>query len=178
MTVKHTRRLVAPASFVAVVLAANLLTAALGVVHWAGIAATAGTWLAGFAFVARDATHEALGRRWIIGCILTGAAISAAFSPALAIASATAFLVSEFADYAVYAPLRSRGRLRAALLSNLAGSVVDSALFLLIAGFPTSLIWGQVGIKTATTTAFVVAIGGAHAVLRQPSLAPGGGRDA
>lgn len=171
-------RFAGPVSFVAVVVAANLATTALGVVEWLGIAATAGTWLAGFAFVARDATHDTLGRRWVIGCILAGAAISAAFSPALALASAVAFLLSEFADYAVYAPLRARGRMRAALTSNLVGSVVDSIIFLLIAGYPLALVWAQVGIKAATTTVFVLALGGARALLRQPLYAAGGGRHA
>lgn len=157
-----------PAAFIGIVIATNALTATLGVVTWLGIAATAGTWLAGFAFVARDSVHDTLGARWVVGCILVGAAISAAFSPALALASATAFLLSEFADFAVYAPLRRRGRTRAALASNLVGSVVDSVVFLAIAGFPLSLIWGQVGIKFLTTSIFVLALGGYRALLRQP----------
>lgn len=165
-------------AFVAVVVATNAITAALGVVTWLGIAATAGTWLAGFAFVTRDAVHDALGARWVVGCILAGAVISAAFSPALALASATAFLLAEFADFAVYTPLRRRGRTRAALASNLVGSAVDSLVFLAIAGFPMSLVWGQVGIKFATTTAFVLGLGGFRALLRQPLYSAGGGRDA
>lgn len=149
--------------------AANALTATMGVVTWLGVAATAGTWLAGFAFVTRDAVHESLGGRWVVACILAGAATSAAFSPALALASAAAFLLSELADFAVYAPLRKSGRTRAAIASNAVGSIIDSAAFLLIAGFPMSLIWGQVGIKVTTTTAFVLAIqGGRRALLRQP----------
>ena len=164
-------------AFVAVVLAANAATATFGVVSWLGVAATAGTWLAGFALVARDAVHDRLGARWVVGCIIVGAALSAAFSPALAVASAVAFLLSEFADFAVYAPLRRRGRTRAALASNAVGAVVDSALFLALAGFPLSLLWGQVGIKVATTTAFVL-IWRAGAVPRQPVHAAGGGRDA
>lgn len=166
-----------PAAFLAVVVFTNLITAQLGVVDWLGISATAGTWLAGFAFVARDATQEGLGPRWVVGCILGGALISAAFSPQLALASATAFLLSELADFAVYTPLRRSGRARAALASNAVGSVVDSALFLLIAGFPLSLVWAQVGIKFGVTTAFVFA-GRGLALLRQPVYAEGGGGDA
>ena len=166
-----------PAAFVAVVISANAVTASLGVVTWLGINATAGTWLAGFAFVARDAVHDALDARWVVGCILAGAAISAAFSPALALASAAAFLLAETADYAIYAPLRNRGRTRAALASNLAGSVVDSLVFLALAGFPLSLVWAQVGLKFATTTAFVLALGGVRALLRQPVHAASGVRN-
>ena len=173
-----TLRIGSLAAFVTVVVAANLTTSALGVVAWLGIAATAGTWLAGFAFVARDSVHDALGVRWVVVCILAGALVSAAFSPSLALASAVAFLLSETADLVVYTPLRQRGYLRASLTSNATGSVVDSALFLTLAGFPLSLLWGQVAIKLATTTAFVLAVQGVRrAVLRQPN-GGGGGRHA
>ena len=172
------KRLLAPLGFALVVIATNALTNLLGVVTCLGVTATAGTWLAGFAFVARDVVHESLGGRWVLGCILVGAAISAAFSPALALASATAFLLSEGVDYAVYQPLRRRGQTIAALSSNLAGSIVDSIVFLLIAGFPLALVWSQVGIKYATTTAFVLALGGCRALFRQPIFGAGGGRHA
>ena len=172
------RKALPVAAFLTVVVATNAVTNTLGVVSWMGIAATAGTWLAGFGFVARDAVHESQGARWVVGCIIVGAAISALFSPTLAIASATAFLLSEFADFAIYAPLRRRGMVRAALASNFAGSVVDSAAFLLIAGFPLGLIWAQVGIKFATTTAFVLILWGGRALLRQSVLSESGGGDA
>lgn len=172
------RGILYPASFLAVVVATNAITAGIGVVSWLGITATAGTWLAGFGFVARDSVHESRGPRWVVGCILAGAAISAAFSPSLALASAAAFLLSEFADFAVYQPLRRRGYTRAALLSNLAGSVVDSFAFLLIASFPLGLIWAQVGVKYATTSLFVLATWGVRAVSRKPMYATGGGGDA
>lgn len=161
--------------FLMVVVATNAATASLGVVSWFGVAATAGTWLAGFALVARDAVHDSLGGRWVIGCIVAGAALSAAFSPSLALASGVAFLLSEVADFAVYTPLRRRGYIPAAIASNIVGSVVDSLIFLAIAGFPLALIWGQVGIKVATTTAFVLIVGGASALLREPQYGRGGG---
>lgn len=64
------------------------------------------------------------------------------------------------------------------LMSNFAGSVVDSVAFLAIAGFPMPLVWGQVGIKYATTTVLILMIWGLRAVLRQPIDAAGGGRNA
>ena len=155
-------------AFVGVVLATNIATASLGVVDWLGVAATAGTWLAGLAFVARDWVHDTLGPRWVVVCILIGAALSAAFSPALAVASATAFLLSELADFAVYAPLRERGRARAAVASNIVGSVVDSAVFLWIAGFPISLLGTQVALKvTVSTLAVLIMTWGRRGLLCQ-----------
>lgn len=171
-------RITSAVAFVAVVLATNAITSGLGIVTWAGVAVTAGTWLAGFSFIARDAVHESLGSRWVVGCIVVGAAVSATFSPALALASGVAFLLSELADLAVYQPMRRRGLIRAALASNLVGSVVDSVAFLLIAGFPLSLVWAQVGIKSTTTTVFVLLIWGCRALLREPVGATSGGRHA
>jgi uncharacterized PurR-regulated membrane protein YhhQ (DUF165 family) len=164
-------------TFVVVIVGANLLTAHYGLVAWLGLTATAGTWVAGFAFVARDHLHESGGPRWVAPAIVAGALISAAFSPALALASGVAFLFSELADWSVYAPLRKQGRTRAALASNVVGAVVDTFLFLWIAGFPLDGAATQVLVKVGTTTAFVL---GVRLALRSQSVRQftGGGRHA
>ncbi len=172
------RHWIPAAAFVVVIVATNAATSTLGVVTWLGITVTAGTWLAGFAFVARDATQEALGWLWVVCLIVGGAGVSAAFSPTLALASAAAFLLSELADFAVYTPLRRSGRTRAALASNAVGAVADSLLFLALAEFPLSLVWAQVGVKFGVTTVFVLIVWGCRAVLRQSVLAAGGRRHA
>lgn len=159
------------AGVVASVLVANAATAHWGLVSVAGLTATAGTWAAGFAFVARDALHERGGPRWVLAAILAGAALSAALSPTLAMASGVAFLIAELADWSVYAPLRRRGLLRAAVASNAVGAVVDSALFLTLAGFPLGGMGTQVLVKIAATTAVVMGV--RLAVLRQPHRAGG-----
>ncbi|PDW00054.1 hypothetical protein CJ255_21180 [Candidatus Viridilinea mediisalina] len=90
------------------IVAANLAITYLGIVPVGfGLMAPAGVYFAGLAFSLRDALHETLGRRWVVGAILLGALLSAVLSPQLALASGLAFLVSELADYAVYAPLRA-----------------------------------------------------------------------
>jgi queuosine precursor transporter len=160
------RKLFTFTAFALVVVAANWTTNAFGLVHWFGIVVTAGTWFAGFGLVARDATQEAGGPRWVVAAIITGAVISAVFNPHLALASCTAFILSEAADYAVYQPLRRRGRTRAALASNILGAIVDSLVFLSIAGFPLTLIWAQVGIKVTVTSVFVLATHGISTVTR------------
>ena len=163
------------AAFVAVVVAANVVTQAWGVVSVLGVTATAGTWLAGFGFVARDALHETGGHRWVTAAIILGAVVSAWLTPTLAIASAVAFTVSELTDWAIYTPLRSRSVVAAALASNTVGAVLDSAVFLALAGFPLSGIWTQTLVKVATTTAFVLGV--RLALLRQSNRLPvGGGR--
>jgi uncharacterized PurR-regulated membrane protein YhhQ (DUF165 family) len=154
------RSTIALVGFIAIVVATNAITVAFGIVTWLGIAVTAGTWLAGFSFVARDRLQDVGGRRWVVGAILAGAAVSAAFSPQLALASCAAFLLSEFADFAVYTPLRRRRRTAAALLSNAVGSIVDSIAFLTLAAYPLTLLPAQVGLKIGTTTALVLAMRG------------------
>ena len=158
--------------FVGVVVAANWLTNQFGMVTVFGLTATAGTWLAGFGFVARDALHEKAGRRWVLAAIAVGAVLSAVLSPRLAVASAAAFAVSELADWAVYSPLRRRGRVAAAIASNAVGAVVDTLLFLALAGFPLSGTLTQVVIKVGVTTLFVAGV--SVAVSRKPLHSAGG----
>lgn len=155
------RRLVAIVAYVATVVAANWLTARYGLVPVApGLLATAGTYAAGAAFVARDAVQDVTGRRWAILAVLVGAGLSWWLStPALALASGAAFLASELADMAVYTPLRRRGYVRAAVASNAAGAVVDTLLFLTLADIPVTVlvVAGQL-VGKAWVTALAVAL--------------------
>ena len=164
------------AAFIGCIIAANALTATLGVVTWLGIAATAGTWIAGLGFVARDYLHETAGHRWVLAAILAGAALSAALSPAIALASGVAFLLSETADWAIYTPLRQRGMICAAIASNTVGAVVDTAAFLLIAGLPMWMLGTQVLVKIVASTAVVLGV--RLALPCQPMHAAGGVSDA
>ena len=69
----------------------------------------------GLALVLRDLVHREPGVKWAAGAIVAGAALSAFLAPpALVVASCAAFLVSEFADLAVYAPLYRRRLSRSA----------------------------------------------------------------
>lgn len=162
--------LLAVAVYVGSIVAANWLTAQYGVVPvGVGLAATAGTYLAGLAFVARDLVQDTAGRLAALCALAVGAGVSwLVASPALALASAVAFGLSELVDMAVYTPLRRRGYIRAAVASNLAGSVVDTLVFLHLAGFGLSLlvVAGQLVGKAWITLAVVGAVVMARAVLR------------
>jgi len=169
-------RILAAASavaFVVLVVASNWLTAKFGLV--AGFVA-AGTFTAGLVLAARDAVREVAGLWASLGCVVIGAGLSAFMAtPALALASGVAFALSEVADTAIYEPLRRGGRVRALAWSNVAGSVIDSLLFLAVAGFP---IWpavaGQVAVKWAVCVVLpLLAIGGVRAVLRYRVRAEG-----
>jgi queuosine precursor transporter len=149
--------------FVGLVAAANWMTARYGMV--AGLV-TAGTFAAGLTFLVRDWLQEAGGRWWVVGAIVAGAGLSVWLSsPALALASGVAFLVSETADFAVYTPLRKRSPAAAMALSNTVGAVVDSLLFLSLAGFPLASWATQSAVKVAVTLPFVAAVMG-YQVLR------------
>ena len=169
-------------AYLATIVLANWLTATYGLVPVGfGLVATAGTYAAGFAFVARDAVQDAAGRAWVFAALAVGAVLSWWLStPALAVASAVAFGVSELADMAVYTPLRRKGYVRAAVASNLVGSVVDTLLFLWLAGFGLAplVVAGQLVGKAWVTVAVVVLVVIARAVLRHRVRAEGAGRHA
>jgi uncharacterized PurR-regulated membrane protein YhhQ (DUF165 family) len=141
------------AAFVGTVYAANWALTTFGVIHlFGGLYAPAGVFFAGLGFVLRCALQELAGRLWVVCAILVGAALSywlgaSAQIPGghvtIAVASACAFLFSEFADFSVYTPLRDRTILGGITLAQIAGATVDSALFLWLAFGSLSLFWGQ-----------------------------------
>jgi queuosine precursor transporter len=110
-----------------------------------GIMAPSGVLMIGLALVLRDLVQRRLGLQWAIGAILAGAALSAFLAPpALVIASATAFLLSEMADLGVYTPLQRRRLMLAVIASSMVGLVVDSIVFLYLAFGSLDFLLGQV----------------------------------
>jgi uncharacterized PurR-regulated membrane protein YhhQ (DUF165 family) len=165
--------------FLLCIVAANYATTHLGgadhllpVTPW-GLYAVAGTWFAGATFVLRDTVQDTGGRWAIIILIVLGAAVSYTVAPALAVASGVAFLLAETCDLIVYTPLRRRGYVRAAVASNIVGSVVDTWVFLTLAGFVVTweVMAGQVVAKL-TVTALVVAAVLAVRASRARSVVP------
>lgn len=126
-----------------------------------GLDAPSGVLMVGAALVLRDIVHERLGALWALGAIALGAVLSAFFaSPALVVASVAAFALAELADFAVYTPLRKRHLTAAVLASGLVGSVIDSAVFLMLAFGSLAHIEGQIlGKMWMTLIAAVVLIG-------------------
>jgi uncharacterized PurR-regulated membrane protein YhhQ (DUF165 family) len=110
-----------------------------------GLMAPSGVLLIGAALVLRDLVQRRLGVEFGIGAIIAGAAISAALSPAsLVLASAVAFLVSEFSDFAIYTPLARRRLVLAVVASSFIGLVVDSIVFLWLAFGSLDFLMGQI----------------------------------
>jgi uncharacterized PurR-regulated membrane protein YhhQ (DUF165 family) len=123
--------------FVASIVLANWLTTRYGFVGVGfGLVATAGTFAAGLALGLRDLVHDGLGRWGVLIVIAVGAAVSYLVAdPRIATASAVAVLLSELADFSIYAPLRRRAWAAAVLASNTVGAFVDTVIFLWVAGF-------------------------------------------
>lgn len=110
-----------------------------------GLMAPSGVLMIGLALVLRDLVQRRLGLGWAAGAVLAGAALSAFLAPpALVVASAVAFLLSEFADLAVYTPLQKRGLVLAVAASGAVGLVVDSVVFLWLAFGGLDFLAGQV----------------------------------
>src|SRR5476649_2869095 len=110
-----------------------------------GLMAPSGVLMIGAALVLRDLVQRRLGIEFGIGAIVVGALISASLAPAaLVIASAAAFLLSEFADFAVYTPLARRRLVLAVLASSVLGLVIDSIVFLWLAFGSLDFLGGQI----------------------------------
>ena len=110
-----------------------------------GVMAPSGVLLVGAALVLRDLVQRRLGVEFGLGAIVAGAAISAGLAPpSLVLASAVAFLLSEFADFAVYTPLARRRLVMAVVASSVVGLVVDSIVFLWLAFGSLEFLPGQV----------------------------------
>ena len=87
----------------------------------------------GFVFIARDYAQREIGHRVIIAMLAAGILSYVMASPFVAVASVAAFLISEFADWAVYS-FTGRSFARRVLLSSAVGTPIDSAVFLALIG--------------------------------------------
>jgi queuosine precursor transporter len=110
-----------------------------------GLMAPSGVTMIGIALVLRDLVQRRLGTGISALAILVGAGLSALVAPpALVIASAVAFFLSETADLAIYTPLARRRLIAAVVASSLVGLVVDSIVFLWLAFGSLDFLAGQV----------------------------------
>lgn len=126
---------------------------------WPGIAAPSGVYIVGVTLVIRDLLQHRVRKLAMVALILAGAGLAAIFSPAVAVASALAFAVSESIDYGVFTLAEPRaGRYGAILASNAVSLVVDSVVFLAVAFGSLAFIEGQIVGKTWATLAAVAVI--------------------
>lgn len=147
--------------------------AAIVIVNWAfgyiGVQPIPGTdqvWhplslIVGLWFVLRDFAHREIGGGWIYLPILVGMGLSFILAaPQVALASATAFVISEIADTVVFQFTR-RPFAQRIVFSSLIGVPLDSVIFLWLAFGATALSPIGVGAMMAAKMlgALVVAYG-------------------
>jgi uncharacterized PurR-regulated membrane protein YhhQ (DUF165 family) len=140
--------------YIAAIVAANLSVAHFGIVSTPINAFL----LIGLDLVLRDRLHERWENNYVFSrmllLFLVAGAISYALNPAsgnVALASLAAFVVANMADTLVYDKLRSHGFLTRSNGSNVAGALVDSVIFPVMAfgGFPVGVIAAQFAAKVA-----------------------------
>lgn len=113
-----------------------------------GLSAPSGVLMIGASLVLRDTVQRRYGWTPTLLCVLAGGVLSLAVAPpTLALASASAFLLSELLDQTVYTPLAKSHLALALLLSGVVGAVADSAVFLCLAFGSLNFIEGQVAGK-------------------------------
>jgi uncharacterized PurR-regulated membrane protein YhhQ (DUF165 family) len=90
----------------------------------------------GFVFVLRDYAQRELGHKVLLATLLAGVITWYMVDPALALASLTAFFISEMADWGIYSftrkPLQQR-----ILISSLIAVPLDTVVFQHLAGYLT-----------------------------------------
>ena len=92
--------------------------------------------IVGFVFVLRDYAQREVGHKILLATLLAGGITYLMVDPAIAVASITAFVISEMADWAIYSftrrPLQSR-----ILISSLVSVPLDTLAFQQLAGYLT-----------------------------------------
>jgi len=170
--------------YLAAIVLANVLTAAIEPIMLGHLIIPAGSLLIGVTFILRDLVQNAIGRRntyyTIAAAMVISGATSWAFGDTLWItfASAVTFLFSETADTEIYTRLRLPMSMRV-FYSGIAGGILDSVIFVVIGLSPLGagfLPWGLVGYAIlgqilAKTGMQALGAGLVHLVLkmRQPS---------
>lgn len=112
-----------------------------------------------FAFLVTDLANRfhgpAFARRVVwAGFVIAVAASAWLATPRIAVASGTAFLLAELVDVRIFDRLRHQTWWRPPLVSTLAGSVLDTAIFFSLAFGGTDMPWitlalGDLGVKVA-----------------------------
>ena len=134
-------------AYLASILLANLFVIWFGIVKVMGLVFPAGVVFIGLTFSFRDFVQRYWGDKacWI--WMLVACGLTTIMSPKVALASFSAFIISEGVDWAVYKYLGMSLKKRIAI-SNLFSCPLDSAIFVTIAfGWYWPAIWGQALIK-------------------------------
>lgn len=133
------------------IILANILVHTFGIVTVLGITFPAGAVAIGLTFSARDYVQRKHGK-W--GCwiwMVIAMVITFFFNRDIALASMSAFIISEFVDWLIFTYSKKPFNQRI-ILSNLFGTPIDSLIFVCLAfGWNWPAIWGQTLVKFASS---------------------------
>lgn len=129
------------------ILFANLLVHWFGIVSFLCLAFPAGAVAVGLTFSFRDMVQRKYGKWQCWIWMLVASGITYLFNRELAVASVSAFLISEGVDWFIYTVVPGSFRKRL-ILSNLIGTPIDSVVFVYLAFGPNwPAMWGQTIVK-------------------------------
>ena len=162
------RNAAAVAGYLAAITAANLITTEAAKNGHPEVSVYTAFGLVAFDFVARDFLHDAWQgrRRWLYLGLLVAAGSGLSFllnqdSATIGLASCAAFATAFTVDTVVYHLARNHPWLVRSNVSNIAGAIVDSAVFVAIAfpgGFLFAVAFGQATAKIAGGLVFSMAL--------------------
>lgn len=147
-------RLLWPALYFGAIVLSNFMMVWLPMVSIFDVAIPPAIFVFGFVFVLRDFAQRSIGH-YVLGVMAAAAVLTYWLAgPAVAVASTTAFLVSELADWAVFS-LTKKPFAQRMLLSSLVSIPVDTAVFFYALGIldTASLLVG-IAVKLIGTAIF------------------------
>lgn len=110
--------------------------------------------IVGFVFVLRDYAQREIGHKVLLATLVAGIATYFIVDPTIAVASVTAFALSEMADWAVYSftkrPLQSR-----ILISSIVSVPLDTIVFQYLANYLTPAAFATEVLSKALGVAIV-----------------------
>ena len=137
------------------IILANLLVQKYGIVSFLGLSFPAGAVVVGITFTLRDTVQIKYGKWGCWAWMILASLITLCFSSGIAVASMTAFVLSESIDWIVFTLYPGSIRKRM-VISNLVGIPSDSLIFVtMLFGWNPAAIAGQAVVKIVSSLVVV-----------------------
>jgi uncharacterized PurR-regulated membrane protein YhhQ (DUF165 family) len=153
-------------SYFSIIVIANMMLLWFEPIIVAGSAIPPAIFASGFVFVLRDFAQREIGHFVLVAIAAAAGATYWLAGQEVAIASASAFLIAELADWAIYS-VTKRPMSQRVVLSSLVSVPLDTAVFYALLGIldPLALALG-VAIKLVATLAFWAVLNASEAAKR------------
>lgn len=132
------------------IILANFMVIEFGIIQIGPLVFPAGAVAIGLTFSARDFVQKRFGKIWCWAWMITAGVMTYFLDSKIAIASVSAFAISETLDWFVFT-FSDRSFKQRIILSNAVGTPIDSLVFVTLAfGFLWPVIIGQTIVKFAS----------------------------